>query len=85
MIKIVFSEIESPTTADDAIDLGRTSAVRSVNTSKTPVTVNLFDPTSKNIKSITLSGGESLILKKTLEERVFCSSKTVRISGVSIY
>ena len=61
MIKIVFSEIESPTTADNAIDLGRTSAVRAVNTSKTPATVNIIDPASKNIKSITLSGGESLI------------------------
>lgn len=84
MIKIVFSEVESPTTAEEAIDLDSSSAVRAVNTSKTPSIVNIKDP-SGPIKSITLVGGESLILKKQSTEVVFADSKNIRITGVSIY
>ena len=85
MIKIVFSEVESPTTAEDSIDLGRSSGVRAVNVAKTPIIVNLLDPQTGSTKSITLSGGESIVLKKALHERVFSSTQKVRISGVSIY
>ena len=85
MIKIVFSEVESPTTAEEASDLNFSSAVRAINTSKTPSTIYIKDPTFGPAKSITLVGGESLILKKHSKEVVYASSKHVRIAGVSIY
>ena len=85
MIKIVFSEVESPTSAEEAIDLERSSGVRAINASKTPSIVNIIEPETGSIKSITLAGGESLILKKSLGDRVFSQSKSIRISGVSIY
>ena len=84
MIKIVFSEVASPTTAEEAIDLDRSSAVRAINTSKSPSIIYLkdhFGPT----KSITLVGGESLILKKHSKDLVYANSKHIRIAGVSIY
>lgn len=84
MIKIVYSEVESPTTAEESIDLDRSSGVRAVNTSKTPSLVNILT-VEGIIKSITLVGGESMVLKKSLADRVFSQSKYVRISGVSIY
>ena len=84
MIKIVFSEVESPTTADEATHLDSSSAVRAVNTSKTPSLINIVDQLG-SIKSITVVGGESVILKKKSKDTVFASSKTIRIAGVSIY
>ena len=84
MIKIVFSEVESPTTAEEAIDLDSSSAVRAINASKTPSIVNIKDP-SGQIKSITLVGGESLVIKKHSKELVYADSKHIRIAGVSIY
>lgn len=84
MIKIVFSEVESPTAAEEAIDLESSSAVRAVNTSKTPSIINIRDPKGQT-KSITLVGGESLIMKKQSNEVVFADSKNIRIAGVSIY
>ena len=83
MIKIVFSEVESPTSQVESTDLNRSSAVRVVNTSKSPSTLNVVSKDST--KSITIIGGESLIIKKHLDDRIFCSTKTVRIAGVSIY
>ena len=85
MIKIVFSEVESPTTANEAIDLNRSSGVRAVNTAKSPCTLSIIDTEKGHVKSITLVGGESVILKKSQKDGVFCSTKTIRISGVSIY
>ena len=84
MIKIIFSEVESPTSAEESIDLNSSSGFRAINTSKTPSIVNIIDPEGST-KSITLSGGESLILKKGLLDKVFSESKAIRISGVSIY
>lgn len=85
MIKIIFSEVESPTTAEEAIDLNRSSGFRAINTSPAPAQVNITNPENGELKSITVCGGESIILKKSLTERVFCSTHTIRISGVSIY
>lgn len=84
MIKIVFSEVESPTAAEEAIDLESSSAFRAINTSKTPHIINITDSKGQT-KSITLVGGESLILKKQSTEVVFADSKNIRIAGVSIY
>ena len=84
MIKIVFSEVESPTTAEEAITLNSSSAVRAINTSKTPSSIHHID-LDGNVKSITLMGGESLILKKHSAENIYASSKNIRIAGVSIY
>lgn len=85
MIKIVFSEVESPTTAGEAIDLNRSTGVRAVNTAKTPSTLSIIDPETGHVRSITLVGGESMTLKKSQSDEVFSSTKTIRISGVSIY
>ena len=85
MIKIIFSEVKSPISAEDSIDLNHSSCVRAVNVAKTSSIVNLFDPITGEVKSLTISGGESVVLKKTLSERVYSSSQNVRISGVSIY
>lgn len=84
MIKIVFSEVESPTTADEALDLNFSSAVRAVNTSKSPSILYLKDHFGP-VKSITLVGGESMILKKHSKDLVYANSKHIRITGVSIY
>ncbi len=84
MIKIVHSEVDSPTTVETSLNLGNTSAVRAVNLSKTPQTVSILTEEGPT-HTVTLTGGESLILKKTSLTRVYSSSKTVRITGVSIY
>ena len=83
MIKIVFSEVESPTTSEEAIDLGRSTGVRAVNTSTKPASLYIID--NGETKSITLVGGESLVMKKYTVSTVYGSSKTIRIAGVSIY
>ena len=83
MIKVVFSEVDSPTKAEDAIDLGRTTNVRAINTLKTCATVHIIDQGGE--KLLTLGPNESILLKKSLEDKVYSSSKLVRISGVSIY
>ena len=85
MIKIVFSEVKSPTKTEDATDLDRSSGFRAINTSKSPSLISILDPISGLTKSITLAGGESLILKKALGDKVFSSTNMVLISGVSIY
>ena len=82
MIKIVFSEVASPTSKEDAIDLGRTTCVRAINTLKACVTIHIL---GEDEKSITLGGGETILLKKGLDSKVYSSSNSVRISGVSIY
>jgi len=84
VIKIVYSEVESPTTAEEAIDLAGSSAVRAINVSKNPSIIYLVDHTGPT-KSITLVGGESLILKKYSKDLVYTNSKNIRIAGVSIY
>lgn len=84
MIKIVYSEVDSPLTVEDSLALGNSTAVRAVNLSKTPQTVSLLTEEGPT-HTVTLTGGESLILKKTSLARVYSSSKTVRITGVSIY
>jgi len=85
MIKIVYSEVESPTEPGLATDLGQTTAVRAVNTSPKAIALYVMDVEKRVTKSITLAGGESLILKKSTNERVYSLSKLVRIAGVSIY
>ena len=85
MIKIVFSEVDSPTDSDQAITLNNSSGVRAVNCSKKPYLLHLIDNTTGEARSLTLVGGESLILKKHSYDKVYASSKTVRIAGVSIY
>ena len=84
MIKIVYSEVDSPITVETSLVLGNSTAVRAVNLSKTPQTVSLLTEEGPT-HTVTLTGGESLILKKTSLARVYSSSKTVRITGVSIY
>ena len=85
MIKIVFSEVDCPSSCDEATDLEHSTGVRAVNTSsKSSATLHLLDETGED-KTITLVPLESLILKKTLKTLVWTSSEKVRISGVSIY
>jgi len=85
MIKIVFSEVDCPSSCDEAIDLEHSTGVRAVNTSsKSNAILHLLDETGVD-KTITLVPLESLILKKTLKTLVWTSSEKVRISGVSIY
>jgi hypothetical protein len=84
MIKIVYSEVDSPLTVETSLALGNSRAVRAVNLSKTPQTVSLLTEEGPT-HTVTLTGGESLILKKTSLARVYSSSNTVRITGVSIY
>ena len=85
MIKIVFSEVDSPTDSDQAISLNNSSGVRAVNCSKKPYLLHLIDNTNGETRTLTLVGNESLILKKHSYDKVYASSKTVRIAGVSIY
>ena len=84
MIKIVYSEVDSPLSVETSLVLGNSTAVRAVNLSKTPQTVSLLTEEGPT-HTVTLTGGESLILKKTSLARVYSSSNTVRITGVSIY
>ena len=84
MIKLVTTEIESPTTLETASELRASSAFRAVNTSSKPAVVSILDTTGQS-KSVTLSGGESIVLKKAVSDKVYSSSKVIRISGVSIY
>ena len=84
MIKIVYSEVESPITLETAITLGSTSAVRAVNLSKKAETISLLTEEGET-HTVTLTGGETIILKKQILARVYSSSNTVRITGVSIY
>ncbi len=84
MIKIVFSEVESPTATEDAIDLKSSSGVRAVNTASKPASITILSSHGDS-KSITLAGGESVILKKSSTDKVYSSAKTIRIAGVSIY
>lgn len=85
MIKIVYSEVESPTEPGLAIDVGQTTAVRAVNTSPKAIPVTVMDVEKRVTKTITLAGGESLILKKECKDKVYSLSKLVRFAGVSIY
>ena len=85
MIKIVYSEVECPSSGDEAIDLDHSTGVRAVNTSSNSSAIlHLLDETGVD-KTITLVPLESLILKKTLATKVWTASEKVRISGVSIY
>lgn len=84
IFKLVTSEVESPTTAEEATELRASSAFRAVNTSSKPAVVFILDTMGQS-KSITLTGGESIVLKKTVTDKVYSSSKVIRISGVSIY
>ena len=84
MIKIVFSEVESPTKLEDAIHLNKTSAVRALNPTSKAATITIVSSGTQT-KSITLAGGESVILKKECTDTVFSSTKSIRIAGVSIY
>ena len=84
IFKLVTNEIESPTTEETATELRDSSAVRAVNTSSKPAAISILDTTGQS-KSITLLGGESIVLKKTISDKVYSSSKVIRISGVSIY
>ncbi len=84
MIKIVYSEVESPITLETAITLGNTSSVRAVNLSKKAETISLLTEEGET-HTVTLTGGETIILKKQILARVYSSSNTVRITGVSIY
>ena len=84
IFKLVTNEIESPTTEETATELRDSSAVRAVNTSSKPATISILDTTGQS-KSITLMGGESIVVKKTISDKVYSSSKVIRISGVSIY
>lgn len=85
MIKIVYSEVDCPSSGDSAIDLNHSTGVRAVNTSSNiSATLHLLDETGER-KTITLVPRESLILKKTLLTKIWTSSEKVRISGVSIY
>jgi hypothetical protein len=83
MIKVVFSEVDSPTTREDSIDCGRTTCVRAVNVSKAPHKLFIVD--GENQTSITVSVNESIQLKKAVSATVYATSESVRISGVSIY
>lgn len=84
MIKIVFSEVESPTNPEDATTLNSSSGVRAVNSATKAALISILSVSGES-KSITLAGGESVILKKGTLEKVYSSSKTIRIAGVSIY
>ena len=84
IFKLVTNEVESPTTVEAATELKDSSAVRAVNTSTKPASISILDTTGQS-KSITLMGGESIVLKKTISDKVYSSSKVIRISGVSIY
>ena len=84
IFKIITNEIESPTTEETATELRDSSAVRAVNTSTKPATISILD-TKGQSRSITLMGGESIVVKKTVSDKVYSSSKVIRISGVSIY
>ena len=82
--KLITDEVESPTTVETATELRDSGAFRAVNTSTKSATVTVID-TQGQSKSITLMGGESIVLKKTVSDKVYSSSKVIRISGVSIY
>ena len=85
MIKIVYCEVDCPSSGDSAIDLNHSTGVRAVNTSSnSSAALHLLDETGER-KTITLVPRESLILKKTLLTKIWTSSEKVRISGVSIY
>ena len=84
IFKLVTNEGESPTTLETADNILSCSAFRAVNTSSKPAVVSIVDQEGLS-KSITLMGGESIVLKKTTAEKVYSSSSVIRISGVSIY
>lgn len=84
MIKIVFSEVESPTTPENAIDLNRSSGFRAVNLATKHSTIFIINENGDEV-SLSLVKGESVHLKKELGAKVYSSSGQVRISGVSIY
>ena len=82
--KLVTNELESPTTLETATNLMHCSTFRAVNVSSDPATI--WIKSSKGISnSLTLMGGESIVLKKASADTVYSSSKVIRISGVSIY
>lgn len=85
MIKIIVSEMGSPIDSHEATDLSHSSAVRAINLDPSKVQVVSIVDTTGTKKSISLSSGESVILKKQLQDKVYASSKSVRIAGVSIY
>ena len=72
--KLITDEVQSPTTAETATELRDSGAFRAVNTSTKSATVTVID-TQGQSKSITLMGGESIILKKTVSDKVYSSSK----------
>ena len=85
MIKILFSEVNSPLTSEESIDLDNSSAVRAVNVSSKAAKLFIINSKSRETKSITVTGSESLILKKHSSDTVYASSKSVLIAGISIY
>ena len=83
MIKLVVGEIEAPEYIEDAITLKHSSGVRAINVSKKCQKVFVID--DRGEKSITLPPHESIVIKKSIADRVYASSKEVLIAGVSIY
>ena len=79
MIKLVIAEAEAPTSKDNAHTVGNSSGVRAVNTSRRHHQVFVND------LQITLPPSESIVLKKSISDKVYASSKDVLIAGVSIY
>jgi hypothetical protein len=83
IFKIVYSEIDSPDDISSATSLDGSTGVRAVNCSKAPAQVTVSS--SDNLQTITLCPQESIVLKKSHEEKVHSSTNLIRIAGVSIY
>lgn len=87
MIKIIVSEKASPIDPKGATDLDHSSAVRVINCDrKRDQSIHVISSREAgHDRFITLFPGESVVLKKQLTDKVYASSKSVRIAGVSIY
>ncbi len=79
MIKLVIAEENAPVSKETAHTVGNSSGVRAVNTSRKNHRVWVNDI------QITIPPNETNVLKNSISDKVYASSKEVLIAGVSIY
>ena len=76
-------EVSAPTSSGTAINVSLANAVKVTNTSATVQLVTLTDSAGATIGSMSLVGGESVLVDKLKTQKLFAAANTVKFAPIT--
>lgn len=76
----ITSEIAAPTTSGNASTVSNADIVRAVNTTTAAHLVTILDEADAVIGSMTLTGGQSVFIKKRELDKIYAANAGVRLT-----